>query len=73
MKNAGKIEDPLTHKIIGCPEKTHRLHRFTQIIKKNKKNLGNLCNLWANFFNRLLAIAHSLSWGTANQFWSKKP
>jgi hypothetical protein len=21
MKNAGKIEDPLTHKIIGCPEK----------------------------------------------------
>jgi hypothetical protein len=24
----------------------HRLHRFTQIIKKNKKNQCNQCNLW---------------------------
>ena len=25
MKNAGKVEDPLTHKIIGCAMKVHSI------------------------------------------------
>jgi GxxExxY protein len=34
MKNAGKIEDPLTHKIIGCAMKVHSImgNGFQEII-----------------------------------------
>jgi hypothetical protein len=38
---------------LGTPmKKVHRLHNFTQIIKKIK-NQCNQCNLWTSFFHRL--------------------
>jgi hypothetical protein len=36
-------------------KKVHRLHKFTQIIKKNQCNQCNQCNLWTIFFHRLRA------------------
>ena len=36
--------------IITVMKKVHRLHRFTQIIKRQKYQC-NLCNLWASFFS----------------------